>query len=69
MAFNVSIYFPETLAAATNTTIGATTNLTPNQVVFGQTSAALPTLQTQAQGGSGIWIRVLLDGLTDRPVQ
>jgi hypothetical protein len=69
MAFNVTVYFPETLAAATNTASGATTNLTPQQVVQSQLSANLPTLMTQANGGAGIWLRVILDGLTDRPVQ
>lgn len=67
--FAFNIYFPETLAVATNTASGSTTNLTPKQVNAGQLSANLPTLLTQAQGGAGIWITVYLDGLTDRPVQ
>lgn len=69
MNFNVTIYFPETVGAATNTAVGATTNLSAIQVANGQTAAALPILSTQGQGGAGVWIKVILDGLTDRPVQ
>jgi chemosensory pili system protein ChpA (sensor histidine kinase/response regulator) len=45
------------------------TNLSAAQIAEGQTAAALPILMTQARGGSGIWLKVMLDGLTDRPVQ
>lgn len=69
MNFGVTIYFPETIGAATNTAGGATTNLTADQVAESQTAAALPILMTQARGGAGAWIKVILDGLTDRPVQ
>jgi hypothetical protein len=69
MNFGVTIYFPETVGAATNTAAGATTNLSAAQIAEGQTAAALPILMTQARGGSGIWLKVMLDGLTDRPVQ
>lgn len=69
MNFGVTIYFPETVGAATNTAGGATTNLSAQQVAQGQLAANLPTLLTQAQGGAGIWLKVYLDGLTDRPVQ
>lgn len=69
MNFGVTIYFPETIGAATNTAAGATTNLSPEQIANGQTAAALPILSTQSQGGAGIWLKVILDGLTDRPVQ
>lgn len=69
MNFAVTIYFPETVGAATNTAVGATTNLSAAQVANGQTAAALPILSTQAQGGSGVWLKVYLDGLVDRPVQ
>lgn len=67
--FAFNLYFPETLAAATNTAVGATTNLSAAQLAAGQVANSLPTLLTQAQGGSGIWMTVYLDGLTDRPVQ
>jgi len=69
MNFGVTIYFPETVGAATNTAGGATTNLSAAQIANGQTAAALPTLLTQGQGGAGLWLKVYLDGLTDRPVQ
>lgn len=69
MNFGVTIYFPETVGQATNTAAGATTNLSANQVINSQTAAALPILKTQANGGAGLWIRVTLDGLVDRPVQ
>ncbi len=69
MNFNVTVFFPETLGQATNTAVGATTNLTPAQVTAGQTAAALPILLTQGQGGAGLWLKCILDGLTDRSVQ
>lgn len=69
MNFAVTIYFPETAGVATNTAAGATTNLSAQQVINSQTAAALPILKTQANGGAGVWLRVYLDGLVDRPVQ
>lgn len=69
MNFNVTIFFPETMAVATNTAVGATTNLSAAQVANSQTAAALPILMTQANGGSGVWLKAILDGLTDRSVQ
>lgn len=69
MNFNVSIYFPETIAVATNTAVGATTNLSAAQVANSQTAAALPILSTQGNGGAGLWLKAILDGLTDRSVQ
>ena len=69
MNFAVTIYFPEQLTVATNTAAGATTNLSAQQVANSQVAASLPTLLTQSQGGNGLWLKVYLDGLTDRPVQ
>lgn len=69
MNFGVTVYFPETVGAATNTAAGATTNLSAAQVANAQTAAALPIMLTQSQGGAGVWLKVYLDGLTDRPVQ
>ncbi len=70
MNFAVTIYFPETVGAATNTAVGATTNLSAAQIAAGQTAAALPIISNNSsQGGSGVWMKVYLDGLVDRPVQ
>ncbi len=63
MNFGVTIYFPETINAATNSTLSA------QQTAQGQVGTALPTLMTANNGGNGIWLKIYLDGLTDRPVQ
>lgn len=63
MTFSVKIYFPETLNAFTNSTLGA------DATASGQSGTALPTLLTTSQGGNGITLIAFLNGLTDKAVQ
>jgi hypothetical protein len=63
MRFSLILYFPETINQANSST------LTAGQTLYGQSGSALPTLRTLNQGGSGVWIQAILDGLSDRSVQ
>ena len=61
--FSLTINFPETMNAYFNSTLGA------SQTAAGQSGTALPTLKTSSQGGNGIQMIVVLNGLSDSPVQ
>lgn len=63
MTFSLNIYFPETLNAFTNSTLGADAQLN------GQSGTSLPTLLTTQQGGNGVTLIAFMNGLTDRAVQ
>lgn len=63
MRFSLSLYFPETINQATNSTLSA------SQTAAGQSGGSLPTLLSTNQGGNGIWLMAVLDGLSDRSVQ
>jgi len=63
MRFSMVLYFPETVGQYFNN------NLTAQQTTAGQATGSLPTLLTTAQGGNGVVIRAILDGLSDRSVQ
>ena len=75
--FSVNIYFPETYAQYYNTsgTNGAATNIPADiqakLLDTGVISSAstLPTLLRQGQGGSGIQMICILNGLSNGPVQ
>lgn len=61
--FSLTLNFPETMNAYFNSNLGAT------QTANNQSGAAAPTLQTTGQGGNGIQLLVVLNGLSDSPVQ
>ena len=61
--FSLTINFPETMNSYFNSLLGAT------QIAAGQSGAALPTLLTTSQGGNGIQLIAILNGLSDSPVQ
>jgi hypothetical protein len=61
--FSLTLSFPESMNAYTNSNLGA------DQTAAGQSGTALPTLQTAAQGGNGIQLIAILNGLSDSPVQ
>ena len=61
--FSLTINFPETMNQYFNSTLGAT------QTAAGQSGAAAPTLLTAANGGNGIQLIAILNGLSDSPVQ
>jgi hypothetical protein len=63
MLFSLTLYFPETVGQYFNN------NLTAQQTLEGQVTTNTPTLLTLAQGGNGVVIRAILDGLSDRSVQ
>ena len=62
--FTLTINFPEVLNSLLGTSI-----LTAQETAAGQSSTTLPTLLTAAQGGNGIWLVALMNGLYDRSVQ
>jgi hypothetical protein len=61
--FSLTINFPETMNNFFNSNLGA------DQIAAGQSGTALPTLQTTGQGGNGIQLIAILNGLSDSPVQ
>lgn len=61
--FSLTINFPETMNNFLNSNLGAA------QTANGQSGTALPTLQTTGQGGNGIQMIAILNGLSDSPVQ
>ena len=61
--FSLTINFPETMNNFTNSSLGSW------QTAAGQSGTALPTLLTASQGGNGIQLVVILNGLSDSPVQ
>jgi hypothetical protein len=63
MTFSLTLNFPETINAFTNSTLGA------DATAAGQSGTALPTLLSTSQGGNGITLIVFMNGLTDRAVQ
>ena len=60
--FGLNITFFETVGTAVGT-LGALATF------YGQSSSALPTFRTAAQGGNGIWLIGFMNGLSDGPVQ
>ena len=61
--FSLTINFPETMNNYFNSSLPA------SQIAAGQSGSALPTLLSSAQGGNGIQLIVILNGLSDSPVQ
>lgn len=65
--FSLTLQFFETVGVAmTGSTTGT---LGAKATAVGQSAAALPTLLTTNQGGNGIWIIAMMNGLSDGPVQ
>jgi len=62
--FSLTLNFPETYNSYYNTT----TNLPADINNQGVTATNLPTLLTQAQGGNGLVIQAIMNGLSDGPV-
>jgi len=66
-SFYLTLQFFETVGVAmTGSTTGT---LGAKATAAGQSAAALPTLLTTAQGGNGIWLIGIMNGLSDGPVQ
>lgn len=63
--FSLTLNFPENMT----TFFGGSGNLGATQTAFGQTAGNLPMLATAAQGGNGIQIYAIMNGLSDGPVQ
>lgn len=61
--FSLTINFPETMNQYFNSTLGAT------QTAGGQSGAAAPTLLPSSNGGNGVQLIAILNGLSDSPVQ
>jgi len=68
--FALTLQFFETVGIATAGTNTATSAQLPAlNTFFGQSASALPTLNTAAQGGQGMWLIAGMNGLSDGPVQ
>ncbi len=63
--FSLTLNFPETFTQF----LGSAGNLGATNTAFGQVAGALPTLATQGQGGNGIQLYAIMNGLSDGPVQ
>lgn len=66
-SFSLTLQFFETVGVAMSGTNGGT--LGADAVATGQSGSALPTLSGAGQGGNGIWLVAILNGLSDGPVQ
>lgn len=65
--FSLTLQFFETVGVATSGTTGGT--LPAAATAGGQSGSNLPTLLTASQGGNGMWLVAMLNGLSDGPVQ
>jgi len=65
--FGLNLTFFETVGMAM--TGSNTGTLGAKATAAGQSAASLPTLLTTSQGGNGIWLIALMNGLSDGPVQ
>jgi len=63
--FSLTLNFPETMTQF----FGGSGNLGARQIQYGQSAGALPTLATAEQGGNGIQLYAIMNGLSDGPVQ
>jgi hypothetical protein len=63
--FSLTLNFPETVTQF----LGGAGNIGATQTLFGQAAGSLPTLATAAQGGNGIQLYAIMNGLSDGPVQ
>jgi hypothetical protein len=65
--FGLTLQWFQTVGQATQGNTGATLGATAQ--AFAQSAAALPTFATVAQGGNGVWLQAIMNGLSDGPVQ
>jgi len=69
VSFSLTLSFPETYGAFYNS-VGVTTNLPASVLArLGAIQASLATLTTQANGGNGIQLIAILNGVGNAPVQ
>jgi hypothetical protein len=65
--FGLTLQWFQTVGLATQGSNTAT--LGASATAAGQSAATLPTFLTSAQGGNGVWLQAIMNGLSDGPVQ